>query len=431
MARRLKVLMSAYSCEPGRGSEPGIGWAIVSEMARYHDIWVITRADQRLAIEAELAQNPRPGLHFLYRELPRWTRFSERGVGGEHLDYYLWQLRILGIARVLHAEVKFDLVHHVTFGRYSTPSFLCFLGVPFVWGPVGGGESAPRSFWLSGGWRSILFETSRAIARWVGEHAPFVRATARRSAVALAATPESAARLRALGSRCVETLLQNGLLDDELERIQKTRAEPKTVIRFVSIGRVVHWKGCDISLRAFAQANIASAEFWLIGDGPDRRRLKALSATLGIADRVQFCGTLPRDEVFSRLDDCDVLLHPSLHDSGGTATIEAMAAGLPVICLDLGGPAMQVTANSGIKIAARNPEQAIHDIAAAMIELARDEELRRRLSQGAREHVRHEFRWSLRGARFNTIYQQVSADNDAEATRRPAMPSTLLGTRDI
>jgi glycosyltransferase involved in cell wall biosynthesis len=359
-----------------------------------------------------LARNPQPNLRFIYWDFPRWARFLERGLRGEHFHHYLWQLWILSLARALHAEVKFDLVHHVTFGRYWAPSFLCFLNAPFVWGPVGGGESAPRSFWLSGGWRSVLFEVAREVARWIGERGPFVRATGRRSAVALGSTEETASRLRALGSRRVETVLQNGLLDDELEQLLDKGCKARTAFRFVSVGRLIHWKGYDIGLRAFARANIASAEYWLIGSGPDQPRLEALSSTLGIADRVHFCGALTRDEVFSRLGGCDVLLHPSLHDSGGTATIEAMAAGLPVICLDLGGPALQVTANSGIKIRARNPDQAVRDVANAMTELMRDRELRRRLSEGARERATRDFRWSSRAAKFNAIYQQVVTDRN-------------------
>jgi len=118
---------------------------------------------------------------------------------------------------------------------------------------------------------------------------------------------------------------------------------------------------------------------------------------------------MPRDEVLARLQDCDVMLYPALHDSGGWAAIEGMAAGLPVICLDLGGPAAQITAESGIKVPARDPNQASRDIASAMIELARDDELRRRLSCGARERVRQEYCWSSKAERFNSIYQQVLA----------------------
>ena len=177
------------------------------------------------------------------------------------------------------------------------------------------------------------------------------------------------------------------------------------VIRFVSVGQLIHLKGFDISLRAFALANIAGAEYWLIGDGRERRRLEELAyvgdcrpgAVLGE-------GAAPRGA--ERLRDCDVMLHPALHNSGGWAAVEGMAAGLPVICLDLGGPATQVTAESGFKIPARDPDQASRDIAAAMIELARDEDLRRRLSRGARERVRQEFCWTSKAERFNSIYQR-------------------------
>ena len=74
----LKVLMSAYSCEPGRGSEPGIGWNVAREMAKYHDIWVITLVNNRELIEAELERNPLQRLHFVYYELPNWSRFWEK-----------------------------------------------------------------------------------------------------------------------------------------------------------------------------------------------------------------------------------------------------------------------------------------------------------------------------------------------------------------
>jgi glycosyltransferase involved in cell wall biosynthesis len=405
---RLKVLMSAYACEPGKGSEPGVGWAAAREMARLHDVWVITRANNRAAIEAELAQYPHPALHFVYWDLPNWARFWKRGGRrGMRPYYYLWQLHILSIARGLHAKVKFDLVHHVTFVRYWTPSFLCFLGVPFVWGPVGGGESTPRSFWRGGGWHSMLYEGSREIARWAGERGPFVRATARRSAVALGTTEETSARLRALGGRWVETVSQIGLLEGEFEQLGADRDDPKEAIRFVSVGQLIHLKGFDISLRAFALADISGAEYWLIGEGQERQTLEELASTLGIAGRVRFLGSLPRQQVLARLRECDVMLFPALHESGGWAAVEGMAAGLPVICLNLGGPATQVTAESGVKIPAQDPDQASRDIAAAMIKLARDQDLWRRLSQGARDRVKQEFTWTSKAKQFDRIYKRV------------------------
>ena len=54
----MKVLVSAYACEPGKGSEPGVGWQWVRQIARFHDTWVITRANNREKIEADLLQRP-------------------------------------------------------------------------------------------------------------------------------------------------------------------------------------------------------------------------------------------------------------------------------------------------------------------------------------------------------------------------------------
>ena len=166
--KRLKVLISAYACEPGKGSEPGVGWNVAREMAKHHDIWVLTRANNRPAIEAELAENPVPGLHFAYYDLPRWAKWWKRGGRGVQLYYYLWQLGAYRVARRLHREVGFDLAHHVTFVKYWAPSLVSRLPVPFVWGPVGGGESAPKAFWDDFGPEGRRYERLRELARWLG-----------------------------------------------------------------------------------------------------------------------------------------------------------------------------------------------------------------------------------------------------------------------
>ena len=98
----------------------------------------------------------------------------------------------------------------------------------------------------------------------------------------------------------------------------------------------MHWKGFHLGLRAFACANLPDAEYWILGDGAELNQLQILADNLGIAQRVKFWGKLSREETLNKLRDCHVLVHPSLHDSGGWVCLEAMAAGRPVICLDLG-----------------------------------------------------------------------------------------------
>ncbi|GAA6750470.1 hypothetical protein Thermus77412_10860 [Thermus antranikianii] len=406
--RRLKVLLSAYACEPGKGSEPGVGWNMAVHLARHHEVWVLTRANNRPAIEAGLAKNPVPGLHFVYHDLPPWARFWKRGQKGVQVYYYLWQLTAIPLVRRLHREVGFDVVHHVTFVKYWAPSALAFLkGVPFVWGPVGGGESAPLPFWPTLGFRGVLYEAARTLARALGELDPLVRLTARRAALALATTPETANRLRKLGAKRVEVLSQVALSEEEIDCLGKLPPPEPKPVRFLSVGRLLAWKGFHLGLMAFAQSGLEEAEYWIVGDGPERKRLEALARRLGVAHRVRFWGALPRAEVLRLLGQVHALVHPSLHDSGGWVSLEAMAAGRPVICLDLGGPASQVSEVAGFKVPANFLEQAVEDMAQGMLKLAKEPGLRRRMGEAALRRVREAFSWERREGEIATVYKQV------------------------
>jgi len=90
--------------------------------------------------------------------------------------------------------------------------------------------------------------------------------------------------------------------------------------------------------------------------------------------------------------------------------VEAMAAGRPVICLDLGGTALQVTQETGIKVPAISPEQVVHDLAAGIDHLARDASHRARLGQAARERVTEHFNWERKGEDVAHLYRQLLAE---------------------
>jgi glycosyltransferase involved in cell wall biosynthesis len=407
--RRLKVLVSAYACEPGRGSEPGVGWHVVVEAARHHEVWAITRANNRSVIEADLARNPIPNLHLVYYDLPRWARWWKRGGRGTRLYYYLWQLALYPVARREHRRIGFNLAHHVTFVKYWMPSLLPFLPVPFLWGPVGGGESAPKPFQVEFGWYGRLYEVLRSIVRRCGESDPLVLATARRSALALAVTRETAQRLDAIGVKHVEIFSEAGLSEADrsyLGSLPTPNADEP--VRFLSLGNLLHLKGFHLGLRAFAAANLPHSEYWLVGDGPYRAHLECLARDLGIEDKVHFWGFLPRREALAKLGLCHMLVHPSLHDSGGWVCLEAMAAGKPVICLDLGGPGAQVTSDTGFKVPARDPDGAVKDMAEAMAILAKDSGLRARMGQAGKDRVASNYAWERKGEFLAALYEELA-----------------------
>ena len=407
-ARILKVLISAYACEPEKGSEPGVGWNLGRAMAARHHVWVLTRANNRPAIEAELAEKPVPNLRFLYYDLPSWACWWKRGGRGVQAYYYLWQLGAVKIARSAHTEIDFDVAHHATFVKYWAPAAAAFVGIPFIWGPVGGGESMPRAFFRGLSPRSKIYEWTRLVARWLGEHDPLVRATARRAKIAIATTPETLARLRSFVRCPVVELSQVAITREELFcAAPNNRLRQDKGAMFVSAGNLLGLKGYHLAIRAFARAALPDARYVILGDGPEKRNLEALAKDLGVQRQVEIVGAVPRPMVLERLGRADIFIHPSLHDSGGWATLEAMTAGLPVICLGIGGPAVQVNTEVGRVVAPLEMGQAMDDLSKAMRELATDPELRRKLGEAARRRAASEFTWEKKVDQLTRAYEHI------------------------
>ena len=408
----MRVLISAYACEPGKGSEPAVGWKWVEQLSRFHELWVVTRVNNRGSIETFLAGEPLPNVHWIYYDLPRWARFWKRGQRGIHLYYLLWQIGAYFVARKLHRKENLELTHHVTFGQYWIPSLLGLLSIPFVWGPVGGGESAPPGFWREFSAYGKTWETSRDLARGLASFNPILRIAAKRCCIAIATTGQTAERLKKLGARNVTVHPQFGMTTEDIQEFAKLETRrAATPFRLVSIGRLIHWKGFHLGLRGFAkfQQRYPNSEYWITSSGPELTNLKALARELGIEDKVVFWGGFPSlQEVYQKLEECDVLVHPALHEAFGNVCLEAMAAGRPVVCLDLGGPALQVTEETGIKVTATDPEQTVSALAEAFARLADDPTLRLRLGQAARHRAEVDFSWDRKGAWMNAVYSYVT-----------------------
>jgi glycosyltransferase involved in cell wall biosynthesis len=91
----------------------------------------------------------------------------------------------------------------------------------------------------------------------------------------------------------------------------------------------------------------------------------------GVTHAVEFAGQLPRQELVDSFGSYTALVFPSLHDSGGLVVLETLSQGLPVICLDLGGPGVIVNESCGIVVSTKDADEAqiVTHIANAMISL--------------------------------------------------------------
>ncbi|GAB5534312.1 MAG: hypothetical protein Rubg2KO_05610 [Rubricoccaceae bacterium] len=429
---RQRVLMVAFACGPGRGSEPGQGWQFAHRMAAHHDVTALVYSGFKPVIEREMAERPVPGLRVVYSRLPfeakrHWKRGEDRRGIREQLHYHLWNLVAGRKAQRLHADEPFDLVHHASFMRYWSPSAGAMVrDVPFLWGPVGGGETAPKAFY------SGFSASGRRAARlrdWVRDRSHrfrSVRRTAQNATVALATTEESAERMRQLGAPNVRVAPASvALPPHEIARLGALPHQPDVdTFRLSAAGRLLHWKGYDLSIRAFAHAIESDetglfdgASFSILGEGPEHDELVKLVQQLGVADRVHLLGHVPRTECLEILGDSDVFVHPSFHDSGGYATLEAMAARRPVVALNLGGPGLQITPDTGIAVEAVTPEQVVEDLARAFRQLAEDSGWRRRMGLAGRQRVEDRFTWDALIADTLAVYDELLPPRPSEAVQ--------------
>ena len=408
----MKVLLSTYSCFPCKTSEPGNAWRAINEALKEHEVWaVIADAHQyRELTEPVLAKNPLLNFHPVFVKLNPALQWMSRNPATTAIYYHLWQENLRGIVRDLHRKIDFDLVHHVTYGRYWSPSGLRELNLPFIWGPVGAAETPPREFVRELPLRYRLTEAARDGVRNFCERGSPLRDTAAAATIAIGVTRESCAALQRLGARRVEQMPQLALTDEDLAQFAALPDPPAGPLRAICVGRHVHWKGFYLAIRAFAQfaKNSPDAELWIVNDGPFRGELEKIAAQTGVAARVKFLGMLPKySDVLAKLGQSHVLLHPALHEGFGNVCMEAMAAGRPVGCLDIGGPAAQITPETGFAAPATNPAEAVTSLAGFLEQIDRDRPLLARMSAAARAHVQKNYTMRQINAQMKMFYSEA------------------------
>jgi glycosyltransferase involved in cell wall biosynthesis len=332
-----KILAFAPACNPLRGSERGVGWLWSRLIAGLGETWVITRETNREAIEAAIPGIPeRSRLHFVYVEAPGWPRGWEPGKGGGSVHYLLWQRAALRAGRRLQQEIGFDLVWHLTFANAWMGSLAPLAGPPFVYGPVGGGVGNPWRLQVGHGVRGAAYEAARAVGRGAGRYLnPLARVAWSRARVILVQNPETREWLPRR-HRDKARVCPNPILDETFSVAAETGRRSRPPMALFA-GRLVAWKGMFLALRALAE--LPDWHLVVCGKGRDEKRLRRLAGRLGVADRVEFRGFVPRPELLRLMrEEAAVLLFPSLHEEAGWVVVEARACGLPVVCIDRGGP---------------------------------------------------------------------------------------------
>jgi glycosyltransferase involved in cell wall biosynthesis len=363
----VKLLISTYACAPNRGSDHAVGWNWTTEAHRLgHQVWALASTVHRAAIEQACREDSDlTGINWIFPEVAGWALRGGVEPVWERTYNLLWQRAALRHARVLHHEVEFDAVHHLTWGGVRAPTFLGALGAPLIVGPIGGGETCPAALRDSFTLRSRIAERLRDLSNASITINPITGGGLQQAKVIFLRTVDTQQLLTAAMQRKSYVFPDMTLQRSQFGASRSLSPGPP---RLLFAGRLLYWKGVHIAIRALAQLlpHMPQARLTIVGKGPEAERLTAEAADMNLGDRIEFIPWLPQPQLFALYDNHDLFVFPSLHDSGGYVVLEALSRGLPVICLDLGGPRQIVTPQSGIVVGTAGRDTT--GVAAAMAE---------------------------------------------------------------
>lgn len=422
----------AYECSPYRGSEWAVGWGRLLGASKVAETHVVTSEENFAALRRARDEGILPENVLFYTPAPddKLRRMERKPAiyAYNYKTYHYWQKLAFAQVQELHARENFDLVHQISVCTFREPGYGWKLGVPFVWGPVGGTQNFPTRFLSMLAPKEALKEGLRTAANKITLRKPRVRRAARRASALIAANSTNEKDFRSAFGRDIDLLLETGIHEvmepnrDRFEaRLANDRSGRKPApLQILWSGELQTRKALPVLLRALSRLKDETPwQLNVVGDGPLRERWAAEAAQLGIADKVHFLGRLSFPEAVKRMHSAELFCFTSLRDTSGNVVLEALAAGVPVMCFDHQGAGDMVSDFSGVKLAVRSPRQAYEDWGGAIRVLAADPRKLYALSRGATVQARR-FLWSRNHACVNAMYERL-VDEQTELVAFPAI----------
>lgn len=411
---KLKILISAYAFNPKVSTlmapDRGIfSWNLVDQLRRFYDIWVITQTKNSDDVLGALSAGalPRVKIHFIH--LQKFWKFLHKTSFGEWLCQLLWQRKAWTYARSLHRDVHFDAVHHLTPEVDWLPSFIgAYLQVPFIWGPLGGGERPPRGLRKEYSAFERWKERGHWLMQWFGRKHYVRRKAAKRIQALLVCNKETRKLFPKTDVRKIHFFPLLGVDSGSIKPAPK-RSRKQPTFRIISAGDLQKDNGFGLAIRAYALLfkKCPESDFVIFGEGPERKNLERLIEENNLGSRVRIHSWIDSKAFHERMRDSDVFLSTRLLDRSGFFTVLAMSAGLPVVCLDGGGSAMFVQDQWGIRVKPESSHQCVRDLAGALEKICANRALCRKMSQAAKKNINEHFTWRELGKAMVQIYGEV------------------------
>jgi len=335
--------MSAYACEPNKGSEPEVGWRwLIDAAEKYNEVVLVTRKNNQENIEKEFSKLNLNNVKFEYFDLPKWASFWKKGGRGVQPYAYLWEMFLFVYLLKRYKKEEFDLAQRVTFVTYRFPSFIWYFSKEFIFGPIAGGERYPLDFLKIFTSKGKIKEIIRMLMQRFSLFDPLVLLTLYKADKIIAVTEDTKTILPNFvqDKVIIKPAISININDFNIDLSKREVKSKNDILKLLYIGNLLELKGIMLTLMALKDIDQSKYEFNIIGSGKDQKTFEDYVVKHNL--NVNFLGQKNRNELSEYYLSHDLFVFPSLHDSGGMVVLEAKAHGLKVIVSDFGGPQMFV-----------------------------------------------------------------------------------------
>jgi glycosyltransferase involved in cell wall biosynthesis len=416
----MRIVIVGHAASPDRGSEPGNSWDWAWYLSQQHDVWLVHYPEFRSEVDRYLSSHPNDRLRIEWVHTSSWfdpwhPDRSSTGIRFK-IHYMLWLARTQRVVADLVRREAIDIVHHVGLNTVSAPSRLWRLPVPFIWGPIGGGQSAPPAFRNYYGKDWAREQRRRLRIRLIGRSSALRRAVSH-TRYMMTMNRETEALLVSAGAdpKRVALMMDSGVRPDGL-RVSPRTAPIGNVLTLLWASRHETRKALPVLLDALAGLGGGSAcqaspplqvRVLIAGDGPKRAEWQRYAETRGVAHLVEFLGMVAPTQMAELYEKSDVFVFTSLQDAFGSVVTEALTHALPIILLNHHGCAAVVPEGAAIKIPVTTPAETVAALTAAIEDLRQRPQQLQALSERALAAAR-QFQWPARAAAMTRVYEKVA-----------------------
>ena len=406
----IKILINAYACSPGMGSEPGMAWNWVSNLAKFCELYIITEGEFREKIEAvvptlEQGEN----MHFYYNPVSEEIRKMcwNQGDWRFYKYYREWQWKTYLMAKDICSKEQIDILHQLNMIGFREPGYLWQLskenGVPFVWGPVDAKDKFPVAYLDGAGLKTKLFMRLKNFLTGIQlRYSKRVLLAARQSSVIFSASSNSQRSFKKYMNIDSPLLNETGCYVQDHPIVDKTDKETFDVLW---VGKMDFRKQLALALQTVAKSENNKLRLHIMGGG-DAESYQSLAKSYGIADKCIWHGAVSHDEVQDIMQKSDIFLFTSVAEGTPHVVLEAISNNLPVVCFDTCGQGDAVNDKVGRKIPLSFPCQSVSDFAKLLNELEDNRSLLKQLSENCKER-QQELSWEEKAKTMMEWYEKI------------------------